>query len=284
MAIIDGKTLSLMIKDGIKAKSQLFREKTGRDVTIAVVMVGDNPASAVYVKNKIKAAEYVGFKSLSFHLPETVEFSDVKNLLTELKNDKTVDGILVQLPLPKHLNEQKVLSLIPASKDVDGFLPENVGNLLLGNDTVVSCTPAGVMEMLKDNNIAISGKNAVVIGRSNIVGKPMALLLLKENATVTVCHSKTENIADICKNADIIVVAIGKAKFLTANMVKKGAVVIDVGINRVDGKIVGDVDFDKVSKKAAYISPVPGGVGPMTIAMLLKNTLTCALRRENLEL
>ena len=281
--IIDGKELSLKIKDEIKRKVGLFNEKTGRVISLAVIMVGNNPASAVYVNNKIKAAEYVGMKSLSFHLPETATFTDVKNLIDGLSNDNNVDGILVQLPLPKHLDEEKVLSLIPVNKDVDGFLPENVGNLLLGHDCIVSCTPAGVMEMLKSTGENLSGKNAVVIGRSNIVGKPMALLLLKENCTVTVCHSKSKNIKNVCKKADIIVVAIGKAGFLTANMVKKGAIVVDVGISKVDGKIKGDVDFDKVSKKASFITPVPGGVGPMTIAMLLSNTYKCAVRRENLD-
>ena len=281
--IIDGKELSLKIKDEIKRKVGLFNEKTGRVISLAVIMVGNNPASAVYVNNKIKAAEYVGMKSLSFHLPETATFTDVKNLIDGLSNDNNVDGILVQLPLPKHLDEEKVLSLIPVNKDVDGFLPENVGNLLLGHDCTVSCTPAGVMEMLKITGENLSGKNAVVIGRSNIVGKPMALLLLKENCTVTVCHSKSKNIKNVCKKADIIVVAIGKAGFLTADMVKKGAIVIDVGISKVDGKIKGDVDFDKVSKKASFITPVPGGVGPMTIAMLLSNTYHCAVRRENLD-
>ena len=281
--IIDGKELSLKIKDDIKEKVGLFNEKTGRVISLAVIMVGDNPASAVYVNNKIKAAEYVGIKSLSFHLPEDATFNDVKNLIDGLSNDNTVDGILVQLPLPKHLDEEKVLSLIPVNKDVDGFLPKNVGNLLLGHDCTVSCTPAGVMEMLKSTGENLSGKNAVVIGRSNIVGKPMALLLLKENCTVTVCHSKSKNIKNVCKKADIIVVAIGKAGFLTADMVKKGAIVVDVGISKVDGKIKGDVDFDKVSKKASFITPVPGGVGPMTIAMLISNTYHCAVRRENLD-
>ena len=281
--IIDGKELSLKIKDEIKRKVGLFNEKTGRVISLAVIMVGNNPASAVYVNNKIKAAEYVGMKSLSFHLPETATFTDVKNLIDGLSNDNNVDGILVQLPLPKHLDEEKVLSLIPVNKDVDGFLPENVGNLLLGHDCIVSCTPAGVMEMLKSTGENLSGKNAVVIGRSNIVGKPMALLLLKENCTVTVCHSKSKNIKNVCKKEDIIVVEIGKAGFLTANMVKKGAIVVDVGISKVDGKIKGDVDFDKVSKKASFITPVPGGVGPMTIAMLLSNTYKCAVRRENLD-
>ena len=282
--IIDGKALSFKIKEEVKENVKLFYEKTGRIISLAVIMVGDNPASAIYVNNKIKAAEFVGIKSLSYHLPETASFIDVKNLIDGLAKDVNVDGILVQLPLPKHLNEQDVLSLIPANKDVDGFLPQNVGNLLLGNDCIVSCTPAGVMEMLKSINVDLTGKNAVVIGRSNIVGKPMSLLLLKENCTVTVCHSKSKDIDKICSKADVIVVAIGKAGFLTANMVKRGAIVIDVGISRVDGKIKGDVDFDNVFKKASYISPVPGGVGPMTIAMLLKNTYTCAVRREKIDI
>lgn len=282
--IIDGKALALSVKESVKVKAELFEKKVGRKVALAVVMVGNNPASAVYVKNKIKAAEFSQIKSLSFHLPESATFIEVENLLKGLANDKSIDGILVQLPLPSHLDETAVLSIIPPEKDVDGFLPQNVGNLLLGNDCIASCTPAGVIEMLKSKNIALSGKNAVVIGRSNIVGKPMAALLLKENCTVTVCHSKTQNLKNICLSADIIVVAIGRAGFLTGDMVKQGATVIDVGINRVNGKIVGDVDFDSVKDKTAYISPVPGGVGPMTIAMLLKNTLTCAIRRENVEL
>ena len=282
--IIDGKALSLKIKEQLRDKASAFETKCGRKITLAVVMVGDNPASAVYVKNKIKAAEFVGIKSLSFHLPVNAEFCDVEKVILSLANDNGVDGILVQLPLPKQLNEQQVLSLIPAEKDVDGFLPESVGNLLLNNDCNVSCTPAGIMELLKSENLSLSGKNAVIIGRSNIVGKPAALLLLKENCTVTICHSKTQGIKKICKNADLIVAALGKAKFVKADMVKKGAIVIDVGINRTENGIVGDVDFEKVSKKASYITPVPGGVGPMTIAMLLKNTVKCAFRREKVEL
>ena len=220
-------------------------------------------------------------KSLAFYLPENSTEEQVEETVNSLASDDSVDGILVQLPLPKHLDENKILSLIPASKDVDGFLAENVGNLMLGLPTTVACTPFGVLKMLQTENIELVGKNAVVLGRSNIVGKPMAMLLLKENCTVTICHSKTNNLKDICKNADILVAAIGRPKFVTADMVKPGAVVVDVGINRTENGLVGDVDFDAVKEVASYISPVPGGVGPMTIAMLLENTYLCALRRNN---
>lgn len=279
--IIDGKVISGIVKENLKKKVGDFYKDYGRQITLAVVLVGENPASQVYVKNKIKATEYVGMKSLSFYLPEDSSEDDVKQVINSLSNDKGVDGILVQLPLPKHLDEQKILSLIPAEKDVDGFLPENVGKLLLGQETTVACTPFGVLQMLKHENISLSGKNAVVLGRSNIVGKPMALLLLQENCTVTVCHSKTKNLKEICSSADIFVVAIGRPKFVTEDMVKDGAVVIDVGINRTENGLCGDVDFENVSKKCSYITPVPGGVGPMTIAMLLENTYICAKRREN---
>ena len=205
---------------------------------------------------------------------------ETEELVLSLADDDSVDGILVQLPLPKGLNEKRLLSLIPPEKDVDGFHPYNVGNLMLGEQTVVSCTPFGVLHLLQDYDIEIAGKNAVIVGRSNIVGKPMAMLLLKENATVTICHSKTQNLKEICRGADILVAAIGKAGFITADMVKEGAVVVDVGINRVDGKLKGDVDFDAVKEKASYMTPVPGGVGPMTIAMLLTNTYLCAEERE----
>lgn len=278
--ILDGKKISQSVKDQLKIKVKDFEEKYGRKITLAVVLVGENPASQVYVKNKITATEYVGMKSLSFYLPENSTEQDVEQTISSLANDNSVDGILVQLPLPKHLDENKILSLIPAEKDVDGFLAENVGNLMLGLQTTVACTPFGVLKMLQSENIELSGKNAVVLGRSNIVGKPMAMLLLKENCTVTICHSKTQNLASICKNADIIVAAIGKPKFVTKDMVKEGAVVVDVGINRTENGLVGDVDFDAVKDIASYISPVPGGVGPMTIAMLLENTYICACRRE----
>jgi methylenetetrahydrofolate dehydrogenase (NADP+)/methenyltetrahydrofolate cyclohydrolase len=278
--ILDGKKISQSVKDQLKIKVKDFEEKYGRKITLAVVLVGENPASQVYVKNKITATEYVGMKSLSFYLPENSTEQDVEQTILSLANDNSVDGILVQLPLPKHLDENKILSLIPAQKDVDGFLAENVGNLMLGLPTTVACTPFGVLKMLQSENVELSGKNAVVLGRSNIVGKPMAMLLLKENCTVTICHSKTQNLASICKNADILVAAIGKPKFVTKDMVKEGAVVVDVGINRTENGLVGDVDFDAVKDIASYISPVPGGVGPMTIAMLLENTYICACRRE----
>ncbi len=279
--IIDGKSLALQIKDRLKSKVLEFKNKFGRDIVLSVILVGNNPASQVYVKNKIKASEYVGIKSLSFVLPENASEEEISQTVLSLADDKSVDGILVQLPLPKGIDERKILKLIPPEKDVDGFLAENVGKLLLGEETTVACTPFGVLTMLKENNIQMTGKNAVVIGRSNIVGKPMALLLLKENCTVTVCHSKTENIKEICRNADILIAALGRPAFVTEDMVKPGAVVIDVGINRTDKGLVGDVDFDNVKEKASFISPVPGGVGPMTIAMLLENTYLCAVRREN---
>ncbi len=282
--IISGKVVSSQVKEALKLKVQEFYQKTGHQITLAVILVGENPASQVYVKNKIIATEYVGMKSLSFHLPENSTFEEVSETVKGLAEDNGVDGILVQLPLPKHLDENKILSLIPAEKDVDGFLAENVGRLVLGLPTTVACTPFGVLKMLQSENIELSGKNAVVLGRSNIVGKPMAMLLLKENCTVTICHSKTQNLKDICKNADILVAAIGKPQFVTADMVKDGAVVIDVGINRTENGLVGDVDFDAVEKVASYITPVPGGVGPMTIAMLLENTYLCASRRLGVEL
>ena len=277
--IIDGKLLAQKVKDELKVKVEAFEKENGRKITLAVILVGENPASQVYVKNKIKATEYVGMKSLAFYLPENSSKEEVYETVNSLVKDDSVDGILVQLPLPKHLDENEILSLIPAEKDVDGFLAENVGKLTLGQPTTVACTPFGVMKMLKSEGVELCGKNAVVLGRSNIVGKPMALLLLQENCTVTICHSKTVNLKDICKNADIIVAAIGKPKFLTADMVKDGAVVIDVGINRTENGLVGDVDFEAVKEKTSVISPVPGGVGPMTIAMLLENTYLCAVRK-----
>ncbi len=277
--IIDGKQIAQSVKEQLKDKVKDFLAKYNHQITLAVILVGENPASKVYVKNKITATEYVGMKSLSFHLPEDSAQEEVESLVESLSNDNGVDGILVQLPLPKHLDENKILSKIPANKDVDGFLAQNVGNLLLGQPATVACTPFGVIKMLKSQNIELSGKNAVVIGRSNIVGKPMALLLLQENCTVTICHSKTQNLKEVCKNADILIAAIGKPEFVKADMVKEGAVVIDVGINRTEKGLVGDVDFEQVKDIASYISPVPGGVGPMTIAMLLENTYLCALRR-----
>ena len=277
--IIDGKKIAQNVKDELKLKVEDFEKRYGRKITLAVILVGENPASQVYVRNKIVATEYVGMRSLAFYLPADSTEEQVNETISNLANDNTVDGVLVQLPLPKHLDEDKILKLIPADKDVDGFLSENVGGLVLGHDTTVACTPFGVLKMLKHEKIELSGKNAVVIGRSNIVGKPMALLLLKQDCTVTVCHSKTKNLKEVCANADILVAAIGKPKFVTEDMVKKDAVVIDVGINRTENGLVGDVDFENVSKKVSHITPVPGGVGPMTIAMLLENTYLCAMRR-----
>lgn len=279
--IIDGKIISQEVKDNLKIKVNEFENKYGRKITLAVILVGDNPASQVYVKNKIKATEYVGMRSLAFYLPADATEKNVEEVILNLANDKSVDGILVQLPLPRHLNENKILSLIPTEKDVDGFLPDNVGNLMLGNTCTVACTPFGVLQMLKHSNIELKGKDAVVIGRSNIVGKPMAMLLLQEDCTVTICHSKTKNLKEKCLNADIVVAAIGRPKFVTADMIKSNAVVIDVGINRTENGLVGDVDYENVKDKVSYITPVPGGVGPMTIAMLLENTYICATRKIN---
>ena len=279
--IIDGKALSIKVKENLKVKVEEFNRIYGRKIALAVILVGENPASKVYVRNKIVATEYVGMKSLAFYLPADCTQTELEDTILSLANDNSVDGILVQLPLPKHLSEKRALELIPAEKDVDGFKAENAGKLMLGEPATVACTPFGVIKMLKSENIDLSGKNAVVIGRSNIVGKPMAMLLLQENCTVTICHSKTSNLKEICKTADILVCALGRPKFVTEDMVKEGAVVIDVGINRTENGLVGDVDYDCVSKIASYITPVPGGVGPMTIAMLLENTYLCALRRED---
>ncbi len=279
--IIDGKALALVIKEEVKGKVEEFKKKYGRAVKLAVVMAGNNSASAIYVKNKIKACEFVGIESLSFSLPENSSQKEVEELVVALAEDDGVDGILVQLPLPKGLDEEKILGLIPKEKDVDGFSERNVGGLMLGKNCITACTPSGIIEMIKSTGERLSGKNAVVIGRSNIVGKPTALLLLNENCTVTVCHSKTENLKEICRRADILVAAVGRAEFVTEDFIKEGAIVIDVGINRTEDGIKGDVDFKSVEKKAAYISPVPGGVGPMTIACLMKNAYICAFGRAN---
>lgn len=275
--IIDGKAISAQIREEIAQKVQVYSEKTGTRPGLAVIIVGDNPASQVYVRNKKKACEQVGFNSWVYEMPESTTQDELNALIDKLNCDSTVHGILVQLPLPKHLDEKEVILRIKPEKDVDAFHPYNVGRITIGDPKFLPCTPAGIMELLKRSNIEIAGKECVVIGRSNIVGKPMALLLLAENGTVTVCHSKTRDLKDVCKRADILVVAIGKADFVTADMVKEGAVVIDVGMNRnAEGKLTGDVDFASVSEVASYITPVPGGVGPMTITMLLQNTLTAA--------
>jgi methylenetetrahydrofolate dehydrogenase (NADP+)/methenyltetrahydrofolate cyclohydrolase len=241
-----------------------------------VVLAGVDPASQVYVRNKIAACEQTGIKSFAYYFDADVSQRELTELVESLNADKNVDGILVQLPLPKRLNEREILSLVLPSKDVDGFHTQNAGALMLGEDCLAACTPSGVIELIKSTGVEMPGKSAVVIGRSNIVGKPAALLLLRENCTVTVCHSKTVNLADYAKNADILVAAIGKKEFVTGDMVKTGAIVIDVGVNRADGKLYGDVNFAEASKKAAFITPVPGGVGPMTITMLMSNTLKAA--------
>lgn len=274
MNIIDGKAVSAAVKDEVKEQVAALK-KDGGVPCLAVVLVGDDPASKVYVRNKKRACEYCGIKSLEYILDKTASEQQLLDLIDVLNNEPTVHGILVQLPLPPHINEQNIINAISEHKDVDAFHPANVGRLMTGNPDFLPCTPAGVMEMLKKYNIETSGKDCVIIGRSNIVGKPMAMLMLMANSTVTICHSKTKNLKEKCLSADILIAAIGKPKFVTADMVKDGAVVIDVGINRTeDGKLCGDVDFDEVSKKASYITPVPGGVGPMTIATLMKNTLT----------
>ena len=269
--IIDGKRISQEIKDELREKVAVFKEQ-GKTFTLAVIQVGNDPASSVYVGNKKKACAYIGIESLSYELPQETTEEELLKLVGELNNNSAVGGILVQLPLPEHINEEKVLLAISPEKDVDGFHPENVGNLSIGRPGFVSCTPAGVIQLLKRSGIEIEGKECVVLGRSNIVGKPMATLLLRENGTVTICHSRTKNLKEITRRADILVVAIGKPKFVDASYVKEGAVVIDVGIHRNENnKLCGDVDFDSVASHTSAITPVPGGVGPMTIAMLMSN-------------
>lgn len=276
--IIDGKAIASSIRKEVAEKITEFKKETARDIGLAVVLVGENPASQIYVRNKIKACEEVGIKSSENYLSAQTTQEELENLIISLANDDKIHGILVQLPLPAHLSD-KALKLIPDSKDVDGFSASNMGKLCLNTQSTVACTPYGVMKMLEYENIEIKGKNAVVVGRSNIVGKPMAMLLLNADATVTVCHSKTQNLKEQCLKADILVSAIGKPKFITADMIKDGAVVIDVGMNRDEnGKLCGDVDFDNVKEKCSYITPVPGGVGPMTITMLMYNTYLSAVR------
>ena len=281
MTIIDGKAVSSYVKEKIKTETAELKSK-GITVGLAVILVGNDPASKIYVANKKKACEDLGFISEEYLLPEDTKTEELLSLINVLNNEKSINGILCQLPLPKQIDEQTVINAISPKKDVDAFHPENVGRIMIGNYDFVPCTPAGIMEMLKYYNIEISGKNCVVIGRSNIVGKPMSMLLLHQNGTVTTCHSKTKELSKVTSKADILVSAVGKAGFVTADMVKEGAVVIDVGMNRKDGKLCGDVCFDEVSKKASFITPVPGGVGPMTIAMLMKNTLTAAKKQNNI--
>jgi len=281
--IIDGKHVASVIRENIKKEMADIFESTGKKPNLTVVIVGENPASLSYVRSKHKFATEVGFESRTIALPADVSETELLSTINILNEDNDVNGILVQLPLPTHIDEQKIIRAIAVEKDVDGFHPEQVGGLSIGLDTLEPCTPAGVIQLLKYYNIPIQGKNAVIVGRSNIVGKPIAQMLLKLDATITITHSRTVNLADITRSADILVVAIGRPHFLTADMVKEGAVVIDVGINRTsEGKLVGDVDYEEVFKKVSHITPVPGGVGPMTIAMLLKNTLTAFKRQSHL--
>ncbi len=282
--LINGKEVSAEVKAGVAAEAAKLKEEKGLKVGLAVVIVGNNPASRVYVNSKKKACEEVGFQSFEYALDENTTQEQLLDLVDVLNRDSRVNGILVQLPLPKHIDENAIINAICVDKDVDAFHPKNVGKIMIGDYSFLPCTPAGVMELIAHTGVEVSGKNCVVIGRSNIVGKPMAMLLLHKSGTVTICHSKTQNIADITRNADILVVAVGKPNFVTGDMIKEGAVVIDVGMNRLEnGKLCGDVEFDSAEKKAGYITPVPGGVGPMTIAMLMKNTLTAAKQQSRVK-
>ena len=275
--IIDGKAVSFSVREEIKKETEEFCKKHGYAPGLAVIIVGEDPASKVYVNNKEKACKEVGYYSEVYRLPESTQMPELLSLIDKLNNDEKIHGILCQLPLPKHLDETEVILRINPEKDVDAFHPINTGKIMIGNYHFLPCTPAGVMKLIESTGTDISGKECVVIGRSNIVGKPQAMLLLQKNGTVTICHSKTKNLAEVTRRADILVVAIGKADFVKGDMVKEGAVVIDVGMNRrEDGKLTGDVDFASVEPKASFITPVPGGVGPMTITMLLTNTLTSA--------
>lgn len=273
--IIDGKLISTQIKDELKEKVK----KENIKATLAVIQVGNDPASTVYVGNKKKACEYIGIGSVAYELPEETTEEELLKIIDDLNNDDNIHGILVQLPVPKHIDDKKIIKKISPLKDVDGFHPESVGNLCIGDKGFVSCTPAGVIELLKRSNVEIAGKECVVVGRSNIVGKPMALLMLRENATVTVCHSKTSDLKSVCKRADILIAAVGVPKMINSEYIKEGATVIDVGIHRMDnGKLCGDVDYDDVVSHVSAITPVPGGVGPMTIAMLMKNCVEAAIK------
>lgn len=269
--IIDGKKISAEIKEELKNEVAQLKAQ-GIEGTLAVIKVGNDPASSVYVNNKKKACAYIGINSESFELPEETTQEELLALIAKLNADDSINGILVQLPVPKHIDEKTIINAISPKKDVDGFHPESVGSLVIGQPGFVSCTPAGIIELLKRSNVTIDGKNCVIVGRSNIVGKPMALLMLRENATVTIAHSHTKNLKEICQNADILIIAIGKREFITGDYIKEGAVVIDVGIHRDENnKLAGDVKYDEAEKKASQITPVPGGVGPMTIAMLMNN-------------
>ena len=276
MVLIDGKKVSKEIRDRLKQETVELKSKTGRVPGLATVLVGDDPASAVYVRNKNKICQEIGFQSFGKNLPTETSEKELLEIINELNENDEVNGILVQLPLPEHIDSEKILLAIDPEKDVDGFHPINVGKLSIGNALLTPCTPTGIIALLDYYGIEIAGKHAVVLGRSNIVGKPVAHLLVHRHATVTICHSRTTDLAKVIHQADILVAAVGRPHFVTADMVKEGAVVIDVGINRVDGKLTGDVDFGPVSEKAGFITPVPGGVGPMTIALLMENTLKAA--------
>ena len=279
--IIDGKAVSAKVKEEIRLETEKLKEQ-GIEIGLAVVIVGDDPASQVYVRNKEKACETVGFNSFKYALPAETTEEELLNVVKELNEDKNVNGILVQLPLPKHIDEKTIINAIAPNKDVDAFHPVNVGKIMVGNYDFVPCTPAGVMELIKESGIDVSGKECVIVGRSNIVGKPQAMLLLHQNGTVTICHSKTKNLAEKTKNADILVAAVGIPNFIKGDMIKEGAVVIDVGINRLENKkLCGDVEFESAEKVAGAITPVPGGVGPMTIAMLMKNTVKAAILNKS---
>ena len=277
MQVMSGKEVSAFVRGQIKEETALFTEKTGITPGLAVVIVGEDPASQVYVRNKHRACQEVGFKSEVYEVPAETTEEELLSLVERLNADSTIHGILVQLPLPRHIDEGKVIHAISPEKDVDAFHPQNVGRITIGDYDFLPCTPAGVMEILKYYGVSLEGKECVVVGRSNIVGKPQALLLLEQNATVTVCHSRTRDLGEVTRRADVLVVAVGRPRFIGADMVKQGAVVVDVGINRLpDGTLCGDVDYEAVSAVASAMTPVPGGVGPMTITMLLRNTLSAA--------
>lgn len=281
--IIDGKAVSQSVKDRIKEEVTALKAEHGVVPGLAVIIVGDNPASRIYVNNKKKACEYVGFDSYEYALPEKTTETELLELIKKLNNDEKIDGILCQLPLPKHIDENVIINNIAPNKDVDAFHPVNVGKIMIGDYSFLPCTPAGVMELIASTGVDIKGKECVVVGRSNIVGKPMSMLLLHKSGTVTICHSKTKDLKAECKRADILVAAVGVPNLIKGDMIKEGAVVIDVGMNRLEnGKLCGDVEFESASKAAGYITPVPGGVGPMTIAMLMQNTLTAAKVNRNI--
>lgn len=278
--IIDGKEIASIMRVEMKEEVESLKKEHNIIPGLAVIIVGENPASVVYVRNKEKSCEEIGIYSEKHTLSENVSEEELLNLINKLNKEEKIHGILVQLPLPKHINEKNVLNVIDPSKDVDGFHPVSVGKMVIGEDTFLPCTPHGVMELLKRTGVDLEGKEAVVVGRSNIVGKPVALMLLQQNATVTICHSKTKDLKEVIKRADVLIAAVGVPEMIRGDMVKDGVVVIDVGVNRLEGKLVGDVAFDEVKEKASAITPVPGGVGPMTITMLLQNTIKSASQRK----